>query len=107
MPRIIVTSREGEERSVAFDQGGKPTLMEAIRNEGSFDLVAMCGGMLSCSTCHVYVDPGWSAALDPRTDDEQSLVADSGHYRETSRLSCQIMLDELLDGLRVTIAPED
>lgn len=105
--KIFVTSREGVERSVELDAGGNPTLMEAIRNDGSFDLVAMCGGMLSCSTCHVHIDPQWADALEPISEDEQDLIASSDHLSPTSRLSCQIRLGEMHDGLRVTVALED
>jgi ferredoxin, 2Fe-2S len=107
MAEIFVTSREGVERRIEVDVGDRPTLMEAIRNDGSFDLIALCGGMLSCSTCHVYVDPGWAERIEPITVDEQDLVGSSEHCAPNSRLSCQIRLDGALDGLRVSIAPED
>ncbi len=107
MAKIFVTSREGEERAIELSVDDNPTLMEAIRNEGSFDLVAMCGGMLSCSTCHVYVAPEWADKIEEMSEDEQLLISDSGQYQSTSRLSCQVRLDRNHDGLRVTIAPED
>lgn len=107
MPEIIITSREGESQSLAFDATDKPSLMEIIRNKSSFDLMAMCGGMMSCSTCHVYIDPEWTEKLEPITEEEKDLVSMSEYYRPASRLSCQINLDEDLDGLRATIAPED
>ena len=107
MAKIFVTSREGDERTVELNVDANPTLMEAIRNEGSFDLVAMCGGMLSCSTCHVYVAPEWAQKIEEITDDERMLISDSPQYRPTSRLSCQVRLDSSHSGLRVTIAPED
>ena len=107
MPTILVTSREGDERVVETAADNSPTLMEAIRNDGSFDLVAMCGGMLSCSTCHVYVDPAWLHRLGPQTSDEEVLISASAHLKSNSRLSCQITVGAEIDGVRVTVAPQD
>ena len=107
MAQIFVTDREGNERPIELSLDGNPTLMEAIRNEGSFELAAMCGGMLSCSTCHVYIDEAWAAKIEPISDDELELIEASGRYQPTSRLSCQIQLEPAHDQHRVTIAPED
>ena len=105
MPEIFVTDRKGNEFAVDATNGF--TLMEAIRDEGKFELAAICGGMLSCSTCHVYVDPAWMDRLDQRSRDERELLEESSHYEPTSRLSCQIEIKPELAGLRVTVAPED
>ncbi len=105
MPEIFVTDRKGGEFPVDATNGF--TLMEAIRDEGKFDLAAICGGMLSCSTCHVYVDPNWAAKLPPIGRDERELLEESSHYEPNSRLSCQIEMKPDLAGLRVTVAPED
>lgn len=107
MAKILVTSRERVERAIDVDISGSPTLMEVIRNEGSFDLLALCGGMLSCSTCHVYVDPAWSGRVEPIADDERELLESSDHQAPNSRLSCQIRLGQDHDGLRVSVAPQD
>jgi 2Fe-2S ferredoxin len=69
--------------------------------------LALCGGCCSCATCHVHVDPDFAALLPPMSEDENDLLDSSDHRNETSRLSCQIHLTAALDGLRVTIAPED
>ncbi len=105
MPEIFVTDRKGAEFPVDATNGF--TLMEAIRDEGKFDLAAICGGMLSCSTCHVYVDPAWAAKLPAIGRDERELLEESAHYEPNSRLSCQIEMKSELTGLRVTVAPED
>lgn len=107
MASIFVTNREGERHSIEINTGGNPTLMEAIRNDGSFDLVAMCGGMLSCSTCHVYIDADWADKIDPIEEEEAELLEFSEHLTEYSRLSCQITLSDAHDQMSVTIAPED
>ena len=81
--------------------------MENIRElEDSVD--AICGGLCSCATCHVFVDPDWIDKLPPRHEDEEMLVSESLYFEpERSRLSCQITLTDELDGLALTVAPEE
>ncbi|ATI80749.1 2Fe-2S iron-sulfur cluster-binding protein [Sphingobium yanoikuyae] len=105
MPNIIVTTREGEERQVAADEG--LSLMEVIRDAGFDELLALCGGCCSCATCHVKVDPAFAALLPPISEDESDLLDSSDHRDENSRLSCQVNMTAALEGLRVTIAAED
>ena len=83
------------------------SVTEAIRAEGIDELLALCGGCLSCATCHVYVDPTFADRLPPLGDDESDLLDSSDHRSETSRLSCQLILSDDLADLAVTIAPED
>ena len=105
MPKLIVTTRDGSEQEI--DGGSNLSVMEIIRDSGIDELLALCGGCCSCATCHVYVDPAFSDKLPEMTEDENDLLDSSDHRNETSRLSCQINLTAELDGLRVTIAPED
>jgi ferredoxin, 2Fe-2S len=105
MPRLIVTTRNGEAREVEGQAG--LSVMEVIRENGFDELLALCGGCCSCATCHVYVDPGCTSRLLAMSEDENDLLDSSEHRMKTSRLSCQIMLSHDLDGLRLTIAPED
>ena len=105
MPQLIVTTREGETQTL--EGGAGLSAMEFIRNAGIDELMALCGGVCSCATCHVHVDPEFVAALPSMSDDEKDLL-DSSSYRDaTSRLSCQIRMTDSLSGLRVTIAEED
>ena len=83
------------------------SLMEVIRDDGVDELLALCGGCCSCATCHVYIDQDQDARLPPMSEDESDLLDSSSHREDSSRLSCQITIDDRLDGLRVTIAPED
>ncbi|MFT3965517.1 MAG: 2Fe-2S iron-sulfur cluster-binding protein [Sphingobium sp.] len=100
-----VTTRSGEIRSV--EAVGGTTVMEAMRDAGLDELMALCGGCCSCATCHVYVDPRWTDALPPLSDDENDLLDGSDHRTANSRLSCQIALSGGMEGMMVTIAPED
>ncbi|MDF7776258.1 2Fe-2S iron-sulfur cluster-binding protein [Sphingomonas sp. AOB5] len=105
MPKLIVVTREGEEREVTGETG--LSVMEVIRENGFDELLALCGGCCSCATCHVHVDPEFAAKLPPMSEDEDDLLDSSSDRNENSRLSCQIQMSDELDGLRVTIAAED
>ena len=103
--KLHVTTREGENRSVEGQSG--LSVMEIIRDAGFDELLALCGGCCSCATCHVHVDPAHVDRLPPMSDDENDLLDSSSYRNERSRLSCQIQFGNDLDGLAVTIAPED
>jgi ferredoxin, 2Fe-2S len=105
MPKLVVVNRAGEESTVEAQNG--LTVMEAIRDNGFDELLALCGGCCSCATCHVHVDPAFVDKLPPISGDEDDLLDSSDHRTATSRLSCQLPMSAALDGLRVTIAEED
>jgi 2Fe-2S ferredoxin len=105
MPNLIVVTREGEETIVEASKG--LSVMELIRDAGIDELLALCGGCCSCATCHVHVDPEWADKLPKMSPDEDDLLDSSDNRVATSRLSCQIPFEPALDGMRVTIAPED
>ena len=104
MTSITVTDRSGNERSIAATDG--LSLMENIRDSGFDELLALCGGCLSCATCHVYIDEEFLDLLTPLSEDENDLLDSSDERRPSSRLSCQIAVGPALEGLRATIAPE-
>ena len=64
-------------------------------------------GCCSCATCHVYVDPAFTDKVNALSEDENDLLDSTDHRQDTSRLSCQLQMTAELDGLKVTIAPED
>ena len=105
MPKLTVVDRSGTERMIEVGDG--LTVMEAIRDNGFDELLALCGGCCSCATCHVHVDPAFADKLPPMSEDEDDLLESSDHRIDTSRLGCQIPFEPELDGLKVTIAPED
>jgi 2Fe-2S ferredoxin len=104
MPLVRVIDRDGTERELDAPSGA--TLMEPLRDmdEG---VAAICGGMCSCATCHVYVDAEWVAKLPAPMSDESDMLSDLISRRENSRLSCQIVLNDALSGVKVSIAPEE
>jgi 2Fe-2S ferredoxin len=105
MPQIIVVNQSGEESNVEAPEGR--TLMEAIRDNGFDELLALCGGCCSCATCHVHIDPAFMDKLPAMSEDENDLLDSSDHRNEYSRLSCQVPVTADLEGLKVTIAAED
>jgi 2Fe-2S ferredoxin len=105
MPQLIVTTRAGETR--ALEPSAGLSAMEAIRDAGIDELMALCGGVCSCATCHVHVDSEFAALLPAMSEDENDLLDSSSHRDARSRLACQIRLNDALSGLRLTIAEED
>ena len=105
MPQIIVTLRNGEQKSIPVTAG--TSVMQAICEGGVDELLALCGGLCSCATCHVHIDNAFFNKLQPVGEDEDALLSGSMHRCERSRLGCQVLLTEALDGMKLTIAPED
>lgn len=105
MPKLTIITRDGETRDIEAANGH--SVMEAIRNAGIDELLAICGGCCSCATCHVYVDPGSAGELPEVSETEDDLLDSSDHRKTGSRLSCQIIMSDELNGLRIEIAPED
>jgi ferredoxin, 2Fe-2S len=105
MPTITVIDRSGTARDVQADKG--LSLMEVIRDNGFDELLALCGGCCSCATCHVFVDAEFADKLPTMSEDENDLLDSTDSRNESSRLSCQVPVTDELDGLTVTIAPED
>ena len=105
MPQLIVITREGEERAIDADTG--LSVMEAIREAGIDEILALCGGNCSCATCHVHVDPAYLDRLPAMSADENDLLDSVDDRDETSRLSCQLPVTAALEGARITIGADD
>lgn len=90
------------------DTQGRPgdSLMEVLR-EFSWGVPAICGGLLSCGTCHVYLADEWLDKFQPKDPEEQDLLDEFDCTKQNSRLSCQLPLLAIHDGLRLTIAPDE
>jgi ferredoxin, 2Fe-2S len=104
MARMVVVDRDGKEHEIEAKPGLK--IMEILR-ELDYGVAAICGGLCSCATCHIYVDPDWTAKLPKPQTDESELLRELGDYKEpASRLSCQVEMTEALSGIKVAIAPD-
>ncbi|GAW41153.1 Rhodocoxin [Brevundimonas sp. SH203] len=104
MPGVTVILREGEAVAVEAEIG--VSMMEAIRNAGIDEVVALCGGSCSCATCHVFVEEG-AEALPEMGADEADMLECSLYRQPNSRLSCQLPVTAATAGLVVRIAPEE
>jgi 2Fe-2S ferredoxin len=105
MAKMLVTDREGEVHELEGTLGVK--LMETLR-EYDYGVTAICGGLCSCATCHIFIDPEWMPRLPAPQGDEKELLVELQYYEpERSRLSCQVDFTEALDGLRLTVAPDE
>ena len=98
---LFVTDYEGIEHKLDGLEGWRA--MEVIRDSG-LPIKAECGGACACATCHVYVNAAWLAKLVPPSADEELSLDDAMAVEENSRLSCQIILNEELEGLKLTLA---
>ena len=105
MTRLSVTDRDGVQTAIEVED--EQSAMEAIRSAGVAQMLAICGGMCACATCHVYVDPERLGLLPPMGSDEDELLSVLAHRRENSRLACQIRLGPAIADLNVQLAPED
>ncbi len=104
MPKVTYVLADGSRRDLEVTSG--TSVMEAAIRNNVKGIDAECGGCLSCATCHVYVDEAWLAKLpapDPDEDDMLGFVA--AERKPNSRLSCQIKLDDALNGIVVRIPP--
>jgi 2Fe-2S ferredoxin len=100
--RLNVTDQGGRDHTLDGLDGWR--VMEIIRDHG-LPIKAECGGACACATCHVYVDEPWLARLVPASDEEIDKLDEAFEVKPNSRLSCQILMREDLDGLKVTLAP--
>ncbi len=100
--KVIFISSDGKERWECDAVAGESVLTVAHRNK--IDLEGACEGSLACSTCHVIVDTDWfHDKLDEISEDEEDMLDLAYGLTETSRLGCQIILTESLDGLIVRL----
>lgn len=99
---IHVTDQDGVRHTLEALEGFR--VMEIIRDWG-LDIKAECGGACACATCHVHVAENWTDQLHPIEAEEEDMLDQAFDVRDNSRLSCQLLMSEELDGLEVTLAP--
>ena len=100
MPKMTFIERDGNRREVEVPAGY--SLLE-IAHKFGVDIEGACEGSLACSTCHVIVDPEWYQKLEKPTEDEEDMLDLAYGLTRTSRLGCQIVLTDKLDGLVVKL----
>jgi len=100
MPKMVFVERDGTRREVDAPLG--LSVLE-IAHKYDIDIEGACEGSLACSTCHVIVDPDWYELLKDATEDEEDMLDLAFGLTQTSRLGCQIIMTEELDGLTVRL----
>ena len=103
MPTVKFIKTDGSEHELNVDKGS--TIME-IGRDNNMGLEGTCGGSLSCATCHVYFSDADFARVGPPSDDEMDMLELAFGLTPTSRLGCQITIEDNLDGLTVKV-PDD
>ncbi|MBU8538649.1 ferredoxin family 2Fe-2S iron-sulfur cluster binding protein [Falsiroseomonas tokyonensis] len=100
MPKMTFIERDGNRKEVDAPLG--LSVLEIAHKHG-VDIEGACEGSLACSTCHVVVDAGWYGKLADATEDEEDMLDLAFDLQETSRLGCQIIMTDALDGLVVKL----
>ena len=102
--RIYVTDREGKHHELIAPTDMQMNLMEVCKAY-ELPVEGTCGGMALCASCQCYVES--SHPLPERSDDEEAMLAEAFHVKDTSRLGCQILMTTELDGLEIVLAPQE
>ena len=102
--RIYVTDREGKRHELIAPTDMQMNLMEVCKAY-ELPVEGTCGGMTLCASCQCYVES--SHPLPERSDNEEAMLAEAFHVKDTSRLGCQILMTTELDGLEIVLAPEE
>lgn len=104
MPKITFKLKDGSEKVVEAANG--LSVMEVALKNNIEQIEGACGGSLACATCHLYIHPDWWDKCLPdgeKSEDEEDMLDLGFDLRKTSRLSCQIMVSDELDGLVVAV----
>lgn len=103
MPKVVFIERDGNQKEVEAPVG--LSLLE-IAHRNDVDIEGACEGSLACSTCHIIVDEKWFKRLQEPSEDEEDMLDLAFDLQRTSRLGCQIVMTEELDGLTVRLPGE-
>ena len=101
MPKITYVEFEGKSHTVEVPSG--LTVMEGAVQNNIPGIDADCGGGMSCATCHIYVNEEWLDKLPAKDDGEEDMLDMAFEPKKNSRLSCQLIVSDALDGLIVNI----
>ena len=105
MPKIIFITPDGERHEVEAENGY--SVMEAAINNNIEGIVAECGGACACATCHSYIDEAWLEKMPEMDDMEDSMLDAAYDRRDSSRLTCQLEINDAWDGLVVHVAENE
>jgi 2Fe-2S ferredoxin len=105
MPKVTYIMPQGERVEVGVENGY--SVMEGAINNNIDGIVAECGGACACATCHSYIDESWLDRLPEMEDMEDSMLDAAYERKANSRLTCQIEMNDELDGLIVHVADNE
>ena len=100
MPKITFNDFQGNSKTIEVDNG--LSVMEGAIQKEIPGIDADCGGSMACATCHVYVEDKWFDKIPKAEDAENDMIDMAFEPKKNSRLSCQIIVSDELDGLQVT-----
>ena len=100
MAKITFIDKDGNQKKIEIENG--LTVMEGAIQNNITGIDADCGGSMACATCHVYVQDEWFNKIEKAEDAEQDMIDMAYEPKKNSRLSCQIIVNDQLDGLVVT-----
>ena len=100
MAKITYTDQQGNSKTIDVENG--LTVMEGAIQNNIPGIDADCGGSMACATCHVYVEEKWLDKLPKAEDGENDMIDMAFEPKKNSRLSCQLIVNDELDGLQVT-----
>ena len=101
MTKITYIEHNGKEHTIDVQNG--LTIMEGAVQNNIPGIDADCGGSMACATCHVYVKDEWYDKLDEKSEGEDDMIDQAYEPKKNSRLSCQLIVSDDLDGLVVNI----
>ena len=101
MPKVTYIEYNGKEHQVEVEKG--LSIMEGAVQNGEPGIDADCGGACACATCHVYVKEEWLDKLSEQGESEKDMLDFAFETKSNSRLSCQLIVSDELDGLEVNI----
>jgi 2Fe-2S ferredoxin len=105
MPKVTFILQDGTQRTVEAPENW--SVLQVALEHKIPGLEGVCGGAMACSTCHVWIHPGWVARVtaqdNEQTEEEHDILDLAFHVNETSRLGCQVKINEALDGLVVAL----
>lgn len=103
MSEVIFELADGSTMTVPTAHA-RESVMEIGKRGGVPGILGDCGGHCSCATCHVYIDPDWTAKVGPADDVELEIIDLTAEPRPESRLGCMVWVTDALDGLKVKVA---
>ena len=104
MVKVVFCERDGNRKECDAKSG--LTMLE-LAHENDVDIEGVCGGSLACATCHLHIEESWLGKLEAASEDELDMMELAHDRRANSRLGCQIVVTEALDGLTVSLPKKE